>query len=305
MVFKRPDRKRGFCSEGLNLHCKGPSAVWEDGVFIMNKRKWKEYAVSYSFLLPFAVFFIVFTIVPIGYVFYLSLHDFIYMLIEVPVSQFLGIFFALLIKKKTRLSHACEVIYFLPMLISMVVASVLISYILSNNGPLNMLFQVLGMKPISWLNGRFSAKMAVMILELWKGGTFFVFVYMSAMRSLPADCLESSRIDGANVVQETIYVVLPLIRNAIILCVTMNTIWQFQIFESVYMLTNGGPLGATQTVIYEIYQYSFKYYRVGFGAAASLVFLLVILLIYGLENLLLGERDKSKRRGKKYEQIQG
>ena len=71
-----------------------------------------------------------------------------------------------------------------------------------------MLFQVLGMKPISWLNGRFSAKMAVMILELWKGGTFFVFVYMSAMRSLPADCLESSRIDGANVVQETIYVVL-------------------------------------------------------------------------------------------------
>ena len=125
------------------------------------------------------------------------------------------------------------------------------------------------------------------------------------MRSLPADCLESSRIDGANVVQETIYVVLPLIRNAIILCVTMNTIWQFQIFESVYMLTNGGPLGATQTVIYEIYQYSFKYYRVGFGAAASLVFLLVILLIYGLENLLLGERDKSKRRGKKYEQIQG
>lgn len=301
----------------------------------MNKRRLKEYAVSYSFLLPFAVFFIVFTVVPIGYVFYLSLHDgnflqaqfdwvglknfkdvlqtpdfqnafkntFIYMLIEVPVSQFLGIFFALLIKKKTRLSHVCEVIYFLPMLISMVVASVLISYILSNNGPLNLLFQVLGMKPISWLNGRFSAKMAVMILELWKGGTFFIFVYMSAMRSLPADCLESSRIDGANVVQETIYVVLPLIRNAIILCVTMNTIWQFQIFESVYMLTNGGPLGATQTVIYEIYQYSFKYYRVGFGAAASLVFLFVILLIYGLENLLLREKEQTKRRGKGYEQI--
>lgn len=97
--------------------------------------------------------------------------------------------------------------------------------------------------------------------------------------------------------------VLPLIRNAIILCVTMNTIWQFQIFESVYMLTNGGPLGATQTVIYEIYQYSFKYYRVGFGAAASLVFLLVILLIYGLENLLLREKDKTRRRGKKNEQI--
>lgn len=294
----------------------------------MDKRKIRDYAVSYSFLLPFAVFFIVFTLIPIGYVFYLSVHDgnflqakfdwvgmknfkdvfttpdfqnafkntFVYMLIEVPVSQFLGIFFALLIRKKTRFSHACEIIFFLPMLISMVVASVLISYIISNNGPLNLLFQFLGLQPVSWLNGKFSAKIAVMILELWKGGTFFIFVYMSAMRSLSADCLESARIDGANAVQETVHVILPLIRNAIILCVTMNTIWQFQIFESVYMLTNGGPLGATQTVIYEIYQYSFKYYRVGFGAAASLVFLLVILLIYGLENLLLRERKTGKRR---------
>ena len=78
----------------------------------------------------------------------------------------------------------------------------------------------------------------------------------------------------------------------------MNTIWQFQIFESVYMLTNGGPLGATQTVIYEIYQYSFKYYRVGLGAAASLMFLIVILAIYGIENLLLRERDAGRRLAK-------
>lgn len=293
----------------------------------MNKKKVKEYAISYSFLLPFAVFFITFTLIPIGYVFYLSLHDgnflqahfdwvglknfkdvlespdfrkafvntFIYMLIEVPVSQILAIFIAMLIRKKTKFTHFCEIVYFMPMLLSMVVASVLISYILSNNGPLSLLFKVLGLKPISWLNGSFSAKIAIMILELWKGGTFFIFVYMSAMRSVSGDCLESAKIDGANVVQESIYVMLPLIRNAIILCVTMNTIWQFQIFESVYMLTNGGPLGATQTVIYEIYQYSFKYYRVGLGAAASLVFLLVILVIYGIEKLLLRERNTGRR----------
>lgn len=293
----------------------------------MNKKKVKEYVISYSFLLPFAVFFITFTLIPIGYVFYLSLHDgnflqahfdwvglknfkdvlespdfrkafvntFIYMLIEVPVSQILAIFIAMLIRKKTKFTHFCEIVYFMPMLLSMVVASVLISYILSNNGPLSLLFKVLGLKPISWLNGSFSAKIAIMILELWKGGTFFIFVYMSAMRSVSGDCLESAKIDGANVVQESIYVMLPLIRNAIILCVTMNTIWQFQIFESVYMLTNGGPLGATQTVIYEIYQYSFKYYRVGLGAAASLVFLLVILIIYGIEKLLLRERNTGRR----------
>lgn len=127
----------------------------------MNKKKVKEYAISYSFLLPFAVFFITFTLIPIGYVFYLSLHDgnflqahfdwvglknfkdvlespdfrkafintFIYMLIEVPVSQILAIFIAMLIRKKTKFTHFCEIVYFMPMLLSMVVASVLISYI--------------------------------------------------------------------------------------------------------------------------------------------------------------------------------
>ena len=126
----------------------------------MNKKKIKEYAISYSFLLPFAIFFVTFTLIPIGYVIYLSFHDgnflqahfdwvglknfkdvfaspdfqgafkntFIYMLIEVPVSQILAILFALLIKKKTRFTHFCEIVYFLPMLISMVVASVLISF---------------------------------------------------------------------------------------------------------------------------------------------------------------------------------
>lgn len=218
-------------------------------------------------------------------------NTFIYMLVEVPTSQIIAILFALMLKHKNRITNAFELIYFLPMLISMVVASVLIAYMISVNGPMNLFLSFFGIKPINLLGGRFSSKMAVMMLELWKGGTFFIFVYVSAIRSIPMDCLESAKIDGANIVQETLHVTLPLMRNSIILCVTMNTIWQFQIFESVYMLTNGGPLGATQTVIYEIYQYSFKYYRVGFGAAASLLFLAVILIIYGIESAVLREHE--------------
>lgn len=285
-------------------------------------RKAKDYLVSYSFCLPFLVFFLCFVLGPILYVFYLSfqngtfldpqfewtgienyktvltnpefqrgfLNSFIYIVIEVPVSQFLAIFLALLLRKKKRVTSFLETVYFLPMLLSMVVASVLISYVLSVNGPLNAFLELLGLERINWVNGSFSAKMAVMILELWKGGMFFVFVYMSAMRSVSLDCLESAKIDGCNPIQESVYIILPLIRNAVILCVTMNTIWQFQIFDSVYMLTGGGPMGATETVIYNIYQYSFKYYRVGYGAAAAVVFLFVILIIYGIENLLLRER---------------
>lgn len=290
-------------------------------------RKAKDYLVSYSFCLPFLVFFLCFVLGPIIYVFYLSFQNgsfldpqfewtgiqnyqtvltnpdflrgfensFVYIVIEVPVSQFLALFLALLLRKKKKVTKFYETVYFLPMLLSMVVASVLIAYVLSVNGPLNAFLQLLGAEKINWVNDPFLAKMAVMILELWKGGMFFVFVYMSAMRSVSLDCLESAKIDGCNPVQEAFYIIFPLIRNAIVLCVTMNTIWQFQIFDSVYMLTSGGPLGATETVIYNIYQYSFKYYRVGYGAAAAVVFLVVILAIYGIENLLLRERTGRRR----------
>lgn len=296
-------------------------------VHIVRKKKAQDVLVSYSFIFPFIIFFSVFIILPIIYVIYLSFHEgtfldpkftwvgidnykavltskdiqnafintCIYMAVEMPVCMLISIIYGLLMKKRTKLSHVCEIVYFLPMLISMVVASVLIAYILSINGPVSLLAKALHLPVINWLNGSFSAKMAVMILEFWKGGTFFIFVFMSAFRNVSEDCLEAARIDGADMVQTTFYVTLPLIRNIIILCVSMDTIWQFQIFESVYMLTNGGPLGATQTVIYEIFQYGFRYYKVGFGSAASILFLFIILIIYGIENVLLKEKEPKRR----------
>jgi multiple sugar transport system permease protein/sn-glycerol 3-phosphate transport system permease protein len=169
------------------------------------------------------------------------------------------------------------------MLISMVAASVVIAYVLSNNGPVNSICMLLGLEKINWLGRPFNALFSVMVLEIWKGGTFFVFVYMSALRAIPEDYSQAARIDGANLLQETFLITLPLLRHSIVLCVTMNTIWQFQIFESVYMLTGGGPLKATETVIYSVYQYSFKYNRMGIGSAATVLFLFFILLICGLE----------------------
>ena len=292
------------------------------------KRKLKDYAVSYSFLLPFAVLFCIFIVYPILRVMTLSLyngnfldkkftfigftnyinifHDSnfirafkntcLYMLMEVPACQILALTLALLIKKNTRSSKTFEVVFFLPMLVSMVVASVLISYIISYNGPVNQFLSIFGVSRQSFLQGVFSAKVCVLFLELWKGGTFFVFVYMSAMRSISYECIESARLDGANALQEAFYIIFPLIRNTIILCVTMNTIWQFQIYDSVYMLTGGGPLGTTETIIYQIYNYSFKYYRVGYGAAAAVMFLLFVLVIYLIENLLLSDKDERRER---------
>jgi ABC-type sugar transport system permease subunit len=278
----------------------------------------KSYLVSYSFILPFFVFFVIFAIYPIINVFFLSFqsgtflamnftwaglknfrdviankdfinafqHSLLYIIMAVPVCQVIAIFMALMIRKKNQASTFFESVFFLPMLISMVVASVLIAYVLSNNGPVNILLDFIGIGRVNWLGKSFNALVSVMILEIWKGGTLFIFVYMSALRAIPSDYSEAARIDGANILQETFLITLPLLRHSMILCVTMNTIWQFQIFESVYMLTGGGPLKATETVLFTVYQYSFKYNRMSIGAAASVLFLLFILLVCGLEMLV-------------------
>jgi len=281
--------------------------------------------VSFSFLLPFLIFFGIFIVYPIFDVFYLSFHsgtfldlefqyvglqnylqvlstkDFIrsfsnslrYIVMVVPVCQLSAIVLALLLRQKSRITAMFESVYFMPMLISMVSASVLIAYALSNQGPVNSLLKLIGLPAVNWFGKPNNALISVMILEVWKGGTFFIFIYISALRAIPQEYSEAAAIDGASIWQETTKIMLPLLRNTIILCVTMNTIWQFQVFESVYMLTGGGPLKSTESVIYSIYQYSFKYSKVGVGSAASVLFLLVILLVCGLEALLFRFMQRS------------
>ncbi|MDR1420343.1 MAG: sugar ABC transporter permease [Treponema sp.] len=282
------------------------------------RKKPGSYILSYSFLLPFFFFFVVFIIYPIIDVFILSFQsgtfldqrfiwaglrnfrtvltnkDFInsfrnsllYIVMAVPVCQIFALFFAILIRKKTAVTTIYESVFFMPMLISMVAASVLIAYVLSNNGPVNAVIEFAGLEKVNWMGKPFNALVSVMILEIWKGGTFFIFVYMTALRAIPEDYSQAARIDGANNIQETFMITLPLLRHSIILCITMNTIWQFQIFESVYMLTGGGPLKATESVIYSLYMYTFKFGRIGVGAAASVLFLFFILIVCGLEMLV-------------------
>jgi ABC-type sugar transport system permease subunit len=293
------------------------------------RKQIKSWLVSYSFLVPFGIFFAVFIAYPICHIFFLCfqsgtflnrkfawtgldnfktvlsnpdfinsfVHSLIYILIAVPVGQIIALFLAFLIQKKNRAGTVYESIFFLPLLVSMAAASVVIAYTLSPNGPLNAILQFFGLERINWFGQSFTALLAVMILELWKGVTFHCFVYMSALRAIPEDYAQAARIDGANIFQETFRVILPMLRNSIVLCVTMTTIWQFQIFESVYMLTGGGPVKSTESVVFSIYRYTFRFGRVGMGAAASVLFLFFILAICGMEMLIFrlsGDKDSER-----------
>lgn len=270
----------------------------------------KKNITGYSLIAPYFVFLTVFSLIPIIRVLILSFqtegilspatwvgldnysrvfltpeyldsfkNNLVYLMLNVPLGNIMGLGLALIIRKKTRASAVFETIYFLPLLLSMVVAGVLMNYVFSLNGPLNYVLYSMGFPEINWFADPFLAKVFISFLEVWKGDTFFVFIYLAALRAIPDEYLEASRIDGGGYWKTLWHVILPLIRGTILFCVTMATIWNFQIFDSIVSTTYGGPLGGTTSMVFEIYKTTFKSNNVGVGAALSVLFLFVILAV--------------------------
>ncbi len=274
----------------------------------------REIASGYLFILPFMLLLAVFAILPIFMTFlqsfeqggtvgprtfvglknYMTIladrkyldylfNNFLYIVMALPVGQVIAFGLALYLRRSTLLSPLFETIYFMPLLISMVAASVMMSYLFSVNGPINYLLELMDFAAPNWLNEPWSARVVIVILEIWKGCTFYIYIYVAALRGIPNDYYEVGLIEGASSWQMLCRVTLPLMRNSILLCVVMSTIWQFQLFDSVYTTTYGGPLNSTKSIVYAIYELTFKNNLTGLGAALSMLFLVIILLITALQ----------------------
>jgi multiple sugar transport system permease protein len=264
---------------------------------------------SYPFILPFFIISFIFGILPILQVLVLSFqsggflggtewtgienfkevltksrylksftNNLIYLIMMVPVGQVFAFVIALPLKKKMALSAVFETVIFLPLLISMVSAGIIILYIFGSQGPINYFFNVIGAGELNWLGHSFRAKIVISVLEIWKGATFYTFIYIAALRSIPDSFYEAAELEGAGEFTKLWRITLPLIRHTIFFCVIMTSIWNLQIFDSIYVTTGGGPLLATSSVVFQIYQTTFTHNNVGEGSAFSILFLLFILI---------------------------
>jgi ABC-type sugar transport system permease subunit len=282
------------------------------------KKRIKKSMSAYFFLLPFYIFSFLFAILPLFWVFKLSfqtegvlkpaewvglenyikifrneeyfgylLNNFTFISLTVPFGQLFAFIIALLLRKKTKISPLFEGIFFLPLLISMVAAGVVMLYIFSRTGPVNYLLSLFGIEELNWFGHPFRAKVVIAVLEIWKGGTFHTFIYLAALRAIPAEYYEVARIAGARFFQTLRHVTIPLIRHSMLFCITMTTIWGLQIFDSIYSTTQGSPLNSTVSVVYEVYKTSFKHNNIGLGAALSILFLFVILIISTIQRKVM------------------
>lgn len=279
---------------------------------------------AYLFILPFMVLFAVFNVGPFFWALWLSLlrgdlvqpvkpfvgfqnyvslttdnitltvfrNSLQYTVSVVPIAVITALALAFLIGSKlVRFKDFYRAVVFFPLLASAAATAQIWSYILAPSfGVLTYLLGLFGVPEIYWLSNPKVALYGILLIEWWRGIGFHIILFLAAMLGVPEELHEAARIDGANGFQVATRVTIPLMRPVILFSVVMGTIWAFQLFDTVFVLTNGGPVHATATMVWYIYNHAFRYGQVGMAAAMGVVLLLVIMPISFVQMRVLGER---------------
>jgi ABC-type sugar transport system permease subunit len=278
---------------------------------------------AYGFLLPSAVFFVAFLLVPVGYLFYLTFHNggiitpakyvglanwrklwgndlvvtaikntAFYCLLAIPSVFVIGMALALCLQRILRGGSFFRSLLYVPTLTPYAVAALIWLFVVQRDfGALNMTLALFGFGPQNWLGDTRLVIPSIAMLEVWRGVGFWTLLFLAALLALPRELYQAATIDGANAWRRFIHITLPLMRPTFFFAVVMATIWNFQLFDSVSILTDGGPANASVTVVWYIYKAMFQFNdQTGFAAALSFLLLLFILLLTMVEIRLLRRR---------------
>lgn len=227
--------------------------------------------------------------------FWLSLSNSgIYMLFTVPPQIILGLLIALLLKKKSPSQPFFRVLFYLPVVTSWVVVSLLFKYLFADSGLINFTlgdFLHLTGGDTSWLAGRWTALAAICALGVWKGIGWSMMIFLAGLQGVPKELEESATVDGANAWQRFLAVTLPAIWPAMLFVVVMLVIGGFNVFTSVLLMTGGGPGGQTDVVLTYMYQQAFSFLDFGYGSALSVILTLIVFVAAVIQLRLFRDRS--------------
>jgi multiple sugar transport system permease protein len=202
------------------------------------------------------------------------------LLLSVPTTVILSLAVALGLNRiiSLRWRNVWASMYFLPFAASLVAAALIWQWIYDPvYGFLNHALSYFGIPPQKWLQSLFQVRPAIAAVSVWVRIGFDTMIFLAALQSIPEEYYEAARMDGANAIQRLRYVTLPLLNPQIVMVCILELIFNFKIFDQVYATTQGGPAGASQTVIMLLYDTAFKFFRFG-DASVIAVFVFVTLM---------------------------
>jgi len=211
----------------------------------------------------------------------------IYTIVTVPVQIALALIIALLLNNITKGKVFFRTVYYIPVVTSWVIVSLLFRYLFqSPKGIINyILVNVLHIfqEPVPWLQTASTAFIPILSLGIWKGVGWTMVIFLAALQTIPPDLYEVAEIDGANGWQKLIKITLPLIRPTLVFTLVMLMIGGFNVFISVFLITQGGPLQKTEVILSYMYHQAFDYLDFGYGAALSFILTLIIAVLSFLQ----------------------
>lgn len=218
----------------------------------------------------------------------------LYTLVTVPGQMVLGFLVAFLLNQITRFKISYQVLYYLPVITSWVVASLVFKYVFNTEGLLNyFLVNVvhLAEENIHWLDTRWGGLTVSMLLGIWKGIGWNMVVFLAALQTVPKELYEAAAIDGAGAWKKLLHVTLPSIRGTVLFALVMLTIGGFNVFTSVKMITGGGPGHETDVVLTWMYHKAFSTGEFGYAAALSFIITVVLAILAVLQFRLMQRKE--------------
>ncbi len=215
----------------------------------------------------------------------------IYLIVAVPILAILPLFLAILINQKIKGITLYKILIYLPVIVSIVVAAIAFKWLYAQEGILNYILSLLHINSIGWLTDPKVAIYSVIIVTVWKGIGYYMMIYLAALMSVPKELYEACDIDGAGFFKKHLTVTVPHIMPTIALVTTISSISAMKIFAEIYVMTKGGPLNSTKTIVYYIYEKAFENLDLGYASAMAVI-LLIIVMVFSLINILCFERNK-------------
>lgn len=286
-------------------------------------RKRREKYIAYAFLLPAILVIFTFIVFPTFKLFYTSFtnanllggdtkfiwfENFVsilqdaeffrafkvsltFMIFTVPVQTTIAMFMAVQVNKKLKGVGVYRSIYFLPVVSSFVVVAYIWSFMLNKNfGLVNEILNFLGHSRFNFLGDVRTALASIITASTWKSWAFFMMIYLAALKEIPNSLYESASIDGANDVEKFWYITFPMLKKTtlfIVMITTMDSI--VRVFVPSYIMTQGGPRGSTDMLVYYIWRKAFRLNQVGYASAAAVIMFVFVLVISLLQYKLSKE----------------
>ncbi|MEM1367974.1 MAG: sugar ABC transporter permease [Cyanobacteria bacterium P01_H01_bin.15] len=213
----------------------------------------------------------------------------LYVVAVVPVLVFLPLGLAILVNQPLRGQNWFRLAYYTPVVISMVVAGIAWKALYTETGLLNQGLQWLGLQAIPWLTDPKLALWSLMLVTIWKGLGYYMAIYLAGLQSIPGNLYEAAAIDGSDGWRQHWDITVPLMRPYLLLVACISAISAAKVFEEIYVLTKGGPLNSSKTVVYYVYERAFTDLDLNYACTVGLA---LFLLIFGfsLINLQLSRQ---------------